>query len=84
MLALAAFGLVGCSRGYTEVHVVHGSRQKPVVYEPRVVVIEKGHRHSHRCGHYCHNGTWYYAKGHVHGKGCGHRKAHGRWVLVEK
>jgi len=84
VMALAGIGLVGCSRGYTEVHVVHTSRPPAVVHEPRVVVVEKGHHHTSRCGHYCHNGNWYYAPGHVHGKHCGHKKKHGDWVLVDK
>ena len=83
-LVLAGFGLAGCSRGYTEVAVVHSSKPRAVVYEPRVVVIEKGHHHSSHCGHYCHKGSWYHAPGHVHGKHCGHKKKHGNWVLVDK
>ena len=82
-LGLAGFGLAGCSGGHTRVHVVHTSKPTVVVAEPRVVVIERGHRHSHRCGHYCHNGTWYFAKGHVHGKKCGHRKMRGVWVVTD-
>jgi hypothetical protein len=49
---------------------------------PRVVVIKKGHRHSHRCGHYYHGGRWYLVSGHTHRKGCGHVFQGGIWIVV--
>lgn len=69
---LAALLLVGCGRP-AKVHVVHPSGE--------VVVIQKGHTHYKRCGHYKHRGKWYYAHGHVHKKYCGHKKIKGAWVL---
>ena len=70
--AVAALALVGCG-SRARVHVVHPAA--------RVVVIEKGHKHYKRCGHYRHKGKWYYTHGHVHKKYCGHKKVKGNWVL---
>jgi len=70
--ALACLALVGCGRRAT-VHVMHPAAE--------VVVIQKGHTHYKRCGHYKHKGKWYYSHGHVHKKYCGHKKVKGAWVL---
>ena len=54
---------------------------RPVVPQGEVVVVKKGHQHSHRCGHYKYRGKWYYQAGHVHGRGCGHVEVDRVWVL---
>jgi hypothetical protein len=60
-------------------------RRDVVVHEmadgDKVVVIERGHVHSHHCGHYFRRGCWYMAHGHVHGHGCGHFHRDGIWVI---
>lgn len=71
-LACAAGALTGCGHS-AAVHVTHPSA--------KVVVIEKGHKHYKRCGHFKHRGKWYYSHGHVHEKYCGHKKKKGVWVL---
>jgi len=70
--ALASLALAGCARR-TSVHVVQPAA--------KVVIIEKGHTHYKRCGHYKHKDKWYYAPGHVHQKYCGHKMVKGAWVL---
>ncbi len=67
----AALLLVGCT--YHAPAPVHRHAG------PRVVVIAKGHHHTHRCGHYFHGGRWYHLRGHVHGRGCGHVHVGGIW-----
>ncbi|MCI0416827.1 hypothetical protein L0222_29005 [bacterium] len=47
----------------------------------RAVVIQKGHIHSARCGHYYHRSKWYFVKGHVHRPRCGHAFVGGVWVI---
>ncbi|MFQ5600830.1 MAG: hypothetical protein ACE5G2_09785 [Candidatus Krumholzibacteriia bacterium] len=76
-LALAALVLLmalGCARHHTKTRVVHH-------HGAQVVVIERGHNHSKKCGHYRHGNRWYFVKGHVHGKKCGHLKVKGVWVI---
>ncbi len=76
MLILALAGLVSAG----------GCRRHVVVHEtPRgdVVVIERGHVHTHHCGHFFRRGHWYVHHGHVHGHGCGHVHRDGIWVLVD-
>jgi hypothetical protein len=63
----------GCAR-----HHPHHGAPPP---NARVVVIQKGHVHSAKCGHYRHGKNWYHAKGHVHGPRCGHHKANGVWII---
>lgn len=63
----------GCARPVRGTVILHHDNA-------RVVVIQKGHRHSARCGHYRHKNKWYMLDGHVHGKRCGHHKVHGVWV----
>lgn len=46
-----------------------------------VVVIEAGHVHTARCGHYRHGKRWYYVKGHKHGPRCGHHFVGGFWIV---
>ncbi len=74
ILSLAALLLTGCGRHHARAHVVHPRGA-------RVVVIEKGHKHSVSCGHYRHDNKWYHAKGHHHKKGCGHHKVNGVWIV---
>lgn len=72
VMAVAGLALVGCGR-QASVHVVHPAA--------KVVVIEKGHKHYKRCGHFKHKNKWYYAHEHVHQKYCGHEKVKGAWVV---
>ena len=71
-LLLLALGAAGCRR-HVVVHEADGD----------VVVIERGHVHSHHCGHYFHRGHWRYARGHVHAHGCGHVHRDNVWVFVD-
>ncbi|HHL72640.1 MAG TPA: hypothetical protein ENJ29_09030 [Bacteroidetes bacterium] len=72
LLLLFAGSAAGCAHHRpARVHHARGT----------VVVVKKGHVHSARCGHYRHNGRWYYIKGHVHGARCGHKKVNGVWVV---
>jgi len=48
---------------------------------PRAVVIQKGHVHTVRCGHYYYRGQWYFLPAHVHGPRCGHVLVHGVWLV---
>ena len=74
LVAVVALLTAGCGRTVTRTRVVHPSGAK-------VVVVQKGHVHSARCGHYRHGNTWYVVKGHVHRGGCGHVKVRGVWVI---
>lgn len=70
-----AIGLSSCARRTAlRVNTGHPASAK-------VVVVKKGHKHTARCGHYRHNGRWYFIKGHHHQKGCGHHFAGGVWVF---
>ena len=71
-LLLLALAAAGCRR-HVVVHEADGD----------VVVIERGHAHSHACGHYYHRGHWRYLRGHVHAHGCGHVHRDGVWVIVD-
>ncbi len=76
LAVVALFVLTGCT-AHAHVRPAH-----PHVHaKARVVVVEKGHVHSKKCGHYRHGGRWYYVKGHVHKAGCGHVHVKGVWVL---
>ena len=69
-----AFALSSCARrAAVRIDVGHPAAA-------RVVVGQKGHVHTLRCGHYKYRGKWYFVKGHVHGPKCGHRFAGGVWV----
>jgi uncharacterized low-complexity protein len=60
-----------------------GVRMVRFVHHPataKVVVVEKGHQHTAKCGHYKYQGQWYKAKKHKHGKKCGHQHRDGVWV----
>ena len=74
VLALAAGLCLGACRRHVVVHET-----------PRgdVVVIERGHLHSHHCGHYFWRGGWYHHAGHVHAHGCGHAHRDGIWVVLD-
>jgi hypothetical protein len=74
LLVLASASTLGACRRHVVVHET-----------PRgdVVVIERGHIHSHHCGHYFHRGHWYVAHGHVHAHGCGHVHRDGIWVVLD-
>ncbi len=78
LAALLLFGfavpMTGCAAHHHRARVVHHPQAK-------AVVIKKGHVHTDRCGHYRHNGRWYFIKGHVHGAKCGHHKVKGVWVV---
>lgn len=39
------------------------------------------HQHEIACGHYFHDGRWYYVHNHLHQVGCGHYYYSGRWNL---
>lgn len=71
-LSAGLVALAGC--GVRQVHFVHHPATA------KVVVIEKGHEHTRKCGHYKYRGNWYQSKGHKHGKKCGHQKHHGIWI----
>jgi hypothetical protein len=64
----------GCGRTVTRTRIVHPNGAQ-------VVVVQKGHVHSTRCGHYRHGNTWYLVKGHAHGARCGHVRVKGVWVI---
>ena len=53
----------------------------PPVPDGVQVLVERDHRHSKYCGHYEHEGQWYYVHYHRHGVSCGHEFAEGRWIL---
>jgi hypothetical protein len=63
----------GC-RGHMSIHV-------PKPRHP-VVVVRSGHTHTHKCGHYRHQGRWHIHRGHVHRRGCGHAWKGGVWIWV--
>ena len=67
----AALGMSGC--------IVH-AHGRP---HGDVVVIERGHVHTDRCGHYHYRGGWYHAPGHVHAANCGHVFRGGLWIVVD-
>ena len=69
---LAAFTTSACT--------VH-THPTPHPHRAQAVKIDKTHRHTHRCGHYRHDGRWYHVSGHVHGRACGHVKVKGVWVI---
>ena len=54
---------------------------KTIVPEDPVVTIHEDHQHSRYCGHYFHDGKWYYVHFHRHGVGCGHELVEGFWRL---
>jgi len=56
----------------------------PVVHDGAEVVILQGHQHSRYCGHYEHEGSWYYVRDHKHGVKCGHSMEAGVWVKRRK
>ncbi len=72
----AIFVLSGC--------VVHRHRYHGHPHHSKVVVVERGHAHSHDCGHYFHEGKWHHWHGHVHAAGCGHHHVNGRWEVDVK
>lgn len=74
--ALGTLGLSACSGVH---HRAHHARAH--LAGARVAVVEKGHRHSDRCGHFRHAGKWYYLDGHVHHHDCGHVRVRGVWLL---
>jgi len=39
------------------------------------------HQHSDSCGHYYHDGRWYWVMDHHHGVACGHHFYNGQWNL---
>jgi hypothetical protein len=52
-----------------------------IIPEDPPVIIHRGHQHSKYCGHYFHDGVWYFAYDHRHGAGCGHVLVEGVWRL---
>ena len=44
--------------------------------------MPRGHVHTHDCGHFYHDGRWYFLPGHEHGPGCGHVFANRNWRLL--
>ena len=71
-LLLLALAAAGCRR-HVVVHEADGD----------VVVVERGHVHSHVCGHYYHRGRWRVVHNHVHAHGCGHVYRDNVWVFVD-
>lgn len=39
------------------------------------------HAHDQHCGHYYHDGRWYWVMSHEHGVACGHHYYNGQWNL---
>jgi hypothetical protein len=74
LVLLGVLALTACARRTTVIEGPHGGR---------VVVIDRGHVHSHHCGHYWHRGNWHHLASHVHGDGCGHHHREGRWIVVD-
>lgn len=66
--------------------VLGACRRHVVVHETArgdVVVIERGHVHSHHCGHYLWRGGWRHHHGHVHAHDCGHVHRDGIWIVAD-
>jgi hypothetical protein len=57
------------------------SQPEKIVPEDPPVSIHPDHQHSKYCGHYFHDGHWYFAYDHRHGAGCGHELVEGVWKL---
>lgn len=76
-------GLVALSLGLGGCLVVHGKHGGKAVITPLGVIVKPAHDHHHddHCGHYHHEGRWYYMRGHHHHHGCGHVFVRGTWVL---
>lgn len=97
LLPLSMFVLSGCYvRGRASVTVPRPQARVTVrAPQPHVhahhhrhhrgarVVINRGHRHDDRCGHYYYRGEWYEERRHVHTRGCGHEFRGGIWIIVE-
>jgi hypothetical protein len=59
--------------------VRHSARQGDDPNRGERVLIQPGHLHSAECGHYHHNGSWYFLPEHFHREGCGHHYYAGEW-----
>ena len=64
--------LWGCVMRPQRPRIIPGASSAPVY-------LSRGHIHSRSCGHYYHDGHWFYLRGHVHGPNCGHVFVNRNW-----